>query len=100
MISVRLKVDKQSLEKIKHKDRLGAKLPYSTEDTDWEAFKTARNEARQSINRARALFVQNNLKNHLDSPKKFWSELKNLMPGKKSKGKVKPIIKLLNDQGQ
>lgn len=87
-------IDNISLDKIKTRDRLRAKLPYSTNKADWEAFARARNAAKQSINNACANFVQNNLKNNLKSPKNFWAELKNLMPGIKSNKNDKPKIAL------
>lgn len=67
-----------SLEKIKYRDSLREKLPYSTNEADWENFKKARNAVRQYLNTARANYVQNNLEENLNEPGIFWAELKKL----------------------
>lgn len=66
-------IDNNSLSLIK--EEIGCHKRYSIDDNTHTKFKEAHNLARQSINNARA--------DTINSPRKFWYDLKNLMPGKK-----------------
>lgn len=74
-------------------------MAYLTDDKDWNAFKVARNEARQAINLARSQFIKSNLQSNSAAPKKFRAELNNLMPDKKSKSQKASSLSPVDDLG-
>lgn len=76
-------LDDSCLTKIQERDELRGKLRYSNKPTLRKEFNEARNVGRQPTNNARSDFVKRDIAAHAKSPKKFWTRLKSLMPGKK-----------------
>ena len=57
--------------------------------------KALRNESKLAFKRVREEYIKNQLDEHKNGPKKFWSELENIIPGKKNSSSN--ILNLLND---
>lgn len=77
-------VNSECLKRIRNRDVLRAKLAYdSNNDTLRNEFNKARNIARQTLNGSRYTYVRDGLSSNIHNPKKLWSNLKTLMPGKK-----------------
>lgn len=88
----------EALKAIKKRDKLRVELDYINNNDTRKEFNTARNKARQLTNQARHNFVQGKLNKVKTSQKKFWSELKTLMPSKKDKGSNANDMIILTDE--
>ena len=60
--------------------------------------KALRNESKLAFKRVREEYIKNQLDEHKNDPKKFWSELENIIPGKKNCSSN--ILNLLNDNNE
>ena len=49
---------------------------------DWESYKTLRNKCNKNIKKAKSNYHKKVLNDNINKPKKFWSEIKNVFPGK------------------
>lgn len=86
---------------IKKRDKLRVLAKYSSDDGVHGKFKEARNKARQAIDKARATNIKNKISSNTGSPRKFWANLKKLMPGKKGSinSNQNSKISLVDDDG-
>lgn len=64
-------------------DSLRQIVKYINEDSIRKEFNEAHTAARQAVNSATSLHVQRGIATDKNSPKKFWSRLKRIMPGKR-----------------
>lgn len=93
-------VDDDSIQKIKKRDALRAKLIYFRDNEELSLkYKEARNSARQAVNVAKGNSVKDTLTRTANNPKKFWGNLKKLMPGKKDLSKSPSNIILKDNNG-
>ena len=64
----------------KDRDRAWKKARLSNNDEDWENAKRLRNWANNASKAAKAHYLQNELNNNLADPKKFWRNIKTVLP--------------------
>ena len=82
-------ISQELLELIKDKDSLLKKAKQSKLPADWEIAKRYRNDCLSSIRRAKADFVTSELENNKNDTKKFWKNIKDILPlNSKSKKKI------------
>lgn len=93
-------VNKDVLKDLKHRDELRGKLNYSNCKLLKADFLRAKNKARRAANKARQQFISDKIDRVRLNPRKFWQELKSLMPGKKSIGKTNDYIHLKNEDDE
>lgn len=91
-------LDDNAFQLIKKRDDLRLRLTYFKNDEKlFSQFKDARNKARQAVIEAKASSVKTLLANNFNNPKKFWVNLKKLMPGKKDLNKSSKTIVLKDE---
>lgn len=84
---------------MKERGHLRGLLKYTDDEGTLEKYKMACNTARQLINAAPANYIKEGLTENEDSPKKYWTKLKHLMPGKKDLAKSITNLNILDGQG-
>ena len=77
-------ITNEILELIKDKDRLLRRAKNKNTQQDWDLAKNARNNLNFQIRRTKANFVQENLNLHQNNSKKFWQNIKDVLPNSKS----------------
>ena len=54
----------------------------SKSNDDWKSYKTLRNKCNKKIKKAKSNHYKKVLNDSINKPKKFWSQTKNVLPGK------------------
>ena len=67
------------------KDKLLQKAKKSGKEADWVAAREARNRVGRDLENLRADFLKNQQEANKNDPKKFWSTISSIFPGKKGK---------------
>lgn len=93
-------VNNDCIRKINERDHLRGLLRYTDDEETIEKFKTARNTARQLINKARSSFIEEGPKEDQYTPKKYWKRFKKLMPGKKDLANSHINLEILDSNGE
>ena len=86
-------VTNEILELIKDKDRLLRRAKNRNTQIDWDLARTARNNANFQIRRAKANFVQENINVNQNNSKKFWQNIKDVLPNSKNSQHSKISLK-------
>ena len=90
-------ITNEILEMIKDKDRLLRRAKSRNNPNNWLLAREARNNVNLRIRHAKANFIQDNLNTHQNDSKKFWQNIKDILPNSKTThtGKIS-----LKDQDQ
>ena len=73
------------LEMIKDKDRLLRRAKNKNTEQDWIVARNFRNRTNHYIKQAKANFIKDNLNNHQNNAKKFWQNIKDVLPSSKDR---------------
>ena len=76
-------ISNEILEKIKDKDRLLRRAKNRNTEQDWDIAKNCRNRTNYLIRQAKANFINENINNSQNSAKKFWQNIKDVLPNSK-----------------
>ena len=85
-------ITNELLELIKDKDLALRKAKKSKKDSDWKIACRFRNDCLSKIRKAKSDFVKNQLNNNQNDSKKFWKNVKDIWPSKKSKNSKITLI--------
>ena len=86
-------ITNEHLELIRDKDLALKKAKRTKKDTDWVIARRLRNECLSKIRKAKCDFVQSELDNNMNDSKKFWRNVHDIWPNKKS---ASPKITLID----
>ena len=86
-------VTNEILEMIKDKDRLLRRAKQKDSLIDWEIARNVQNNTNSQIRRAKANFIQDNLNLHQNNSKKFWQNIKDVLPNGNNKQTSKISLK-------
>ena len=64
------------------RDQISRKVRKSKSNDDWKLYKTLRNKCNKKIKKAKSNHHKKVLNDNINKPKKFWSQIKNVFPGK------------------
>ena len=64
------------------RDQTFRKARKSKPNDDWKPYKTLRNKCNEKIKKAKSNHHKKVLNDNINKPKKFWSQIKNVFPGK------------------
>ena len=78
-------ITNEAIEAIRDKDKLLNKAKKSGKETDWAAARMARNNVGRDLENLRVEFLKNQQEINKNDPKKFWSTISSIYPGKKGK---------------
>ena len=76
------------LERIKFKDSLLKKAKRTKRAHDWEQARKTRNAVNTQVRKAKADFIKNKLLTHAGDHKKFWHDIKEVIPDSTSNTKI------------
>ena len=86
-------VTNEILELIKDKDRMLRRAKKSNDENDWNLARQARNNTNFQIRQTKANFVKDNLEQNQNNSKKFWQNIKEVLPSNKNNQSSKISLK-------
>ena len=78
----------EALEAIRDKDNLLRKAKRTKNELDWVNAKESRNRVGRDLRNLRSEYLMNQQTLHKNDPKKFWSTISSIIPGKKDSSKL------------
>ena len=78
-------ITNEAIEAIRDKDRLLKRAKRTGTEEDWERARRVRNSVGRDLENLRADYLKQKQEEHRNDPKKFWSTLGKIVPGKKQK---------------
>ena len=78
----------EALEAIRDKDNLLRKAMRTRNERDWAIARESRNRIGRDLRNLRSEFLLNQQTIHKDDPKKFWSTISSIIPGKRGPSKL------------
>ena len=89
-------VTNEILEMIKDKDRLLSRAKNRNTIPDWEVARLCRNRTKFCSRRAKANFIQDTLNDSQNNAKKFWQNIKEVLPNSKDNNNSMITLKYQN----
>ena len=81
-------MNNEILDRIIYKDTLLKKAKKSNKPADWEQARKIRNEVNAQVRLAKAEFIKSNLQTHAGDHKKFWQDIKQIIPDSTHSSKI------------